>query len=288
MATIDSLIAEIESSMSQYKTAGLIDKVDLYRWTNIALKNFGQSICVLTEKVVEVKNGKAYLPEGFHSLHFAAYCSPKGYYTNGNKRPAVISSNIWKERVERRMEWNSCEPCCTTETETIISEDIYLDDNLLTFYYTNPIVLKLGKSFKKDLCTNECKNRVIKESPYEINIIGTTLQTNFNSGYIYIQYYGLEQDENGLPLIPDTPKRKVEVYIEYHLKRKLLEQLMLNGDDVNLINMLSYFAQQERIEFPQAMSDAKFQTLNYNSYKKLAQQNRAALARIESLIPYGK
>lgn len=285
---IDSLIAEIEKSMSQYKTAGLIDKADLYRWTNLALKNFGQSICTLTEKVVQVKDGKAFLPEGFHSLHFAAHCSPKGYYVSNNHRPGIISSNIWRERVERKLEWDSCEPCCTTESETIISEDIYLDDNLITFYYQNPVVLKLGKAFKKDLCTNECKNRLVKESPYEINIVGTTLQANFNNGYIYIQYYGLEQDEKGLPLIPDTPKRKVEVYIEYHLKKKLLEQLLLNGDDVNLINMLSYYSQQERIEYPLAMSDAKFQTLNYNSYKKLAQQNRRAIEKIESLIPNGK
>jgi len=284
---IDSMIAEIESSMSQYKTSGLINKADLYRWTNIALKGFGQSICVLTEKVIEVKNGKAFLPEGFHSLYFAVYCSPKGYYVK-NEKPAILSSNIWKERVERKTEWNSCEPCCTTESETIISEDVYLDDNLITFYYNSPIVLKLGKAFKKDLCTRDCKNNLVKESPYEINIVGTTLQTNFNSGYIYIQYYGLEQDEKGLPLIPDTPKRKVEVYIEYHLKRKLIEQLMLNGDDVNLVNMLTHFSQQERIEYPQAMSDAKFQTLTPNSYKKLMQQNRRAVERIESLIPSGK
>lgn len=282
---IDSIIAEVESSLSSYKAAGLIDKVSLYRWTNQVLKKFGQSICTMTEKVIHVKDGVAHLPDGFFSLHFAIYCSPKGYYVNPSEKPGILNSQIWKQRIERKSEWNSCDPCCTTESESIITEEVYIDDTKVSFYYENPIVLRLGKAFKKDFCTNDCKNKYILESPYEINIVGTTLYTNFNEGTIYMQYYGLEQDERGLPLIPDTPKGEVAVYVEYHLKKKIIEQILTNGDDVNLINLLNYYTQQEREKYIAAMADAKFQTLNFNSYRKLAEQNRRTIQKVENLLP---
>ena len=284
---LETLIADIEADLSQYKATGLIDKVSMYRWTINALKRFGQSICVLQEKVVQVKNGQAFLPNNFHSLQFAVKCDPKGYHTKEESKPVVQNSLIWKERVERSSQWNSCDPCCSTDTEKIITENIYLDDHLVSFYYERPIPLKLKKSMIRDYCAKTCRNIAVLDCPYEITINGTTMYTNFNEGTIYLQYYGIKSEEingNQVPEIPETPRDHLREYIEYHLKMKLMEKISSNGD-ANAANLLGYFSAKEAQWWPLAQSDAKLTTLTPESYVKIGRNNRLKMARVEMLIP---
>lgn len=281
---IDNLIVEIEQDFKQYKTAGLLDRASMYRWANTALKKFGQSICTMQEAVVQVKKGQAPLPEGFHSLHMAVKCSPKGYYCEEKSVPVLQNSLMWKERIERTKSWNSCEPCCTEECEKTIVENIYLNDAAISFYYESPVLLKLSKSIKKEICTSTCRNLAVRESPNEINIIGTTLQTNFSEGTVFLQYYGLEL-ENGFPLIPETGRGELATYIEYYLKMRWLEVLLTNKDDPNINQLFTYYVQKEKQQFSLALSDAKFSTLTPSSYRKLAMSNRLNMLRHEILIP---
>lgn len=282
---LDSLIAEIEVDLAQYKAAGLIDKTSLVRWANNALKKFGQSICTRTEKVLQVEGGQCSLPEGFHSLQLAVKCNPASYYYEEEDVNVLQNSIVWKERFERSTKWNSCTPCCKTEGESIITENVYINEKLITFYYESPSILKLGKTFKKDVCAKDCRNLFITENPYEINIIGNTLQTNFTDGTVYIQYYGLEVDEMGLPIIPDTPRGELATYIEMYLKKKLFEKFIMNGDENNVATLLQYYSQQENQQYPKALADSKFLTFNWNSYGKVMANNRINMLRNEYLLP---
>lgn len=281
---VESLIAEIKEEFKQYDSAGLIDDASLLRWANKGLKRFGQSIATRQDTIVQVSHGQATLPAGFHSLHMALKCSGKGYYCKEESIPVLQNSLMWKERIERKQSWNSCAPCCKEECETVITENVYINDAQMTFYYDSPQLLKLGKQTKRDVCAKGCRNLAVVDSEYEININNLTMFTNFDEGSVYIEFYGLEM-EDGFPLIPETPRGELDTYIEYYLKMRLLEVLLTNKDDANLATLFQYYVRKEGTQFGLAMSDAKFSTLTPDSYRKLAVSNKLRLMRQEITIP---
>jgi hypothetical protein len=281
---IDLIIAEIEEEFSQYKSAGLIDRASMYRWANLELRRFGQALFPLHETSVQIQNGEGRLPKNFHSLHLALKCTWKGYHVEKDKEPLLQKSLVWEEKVEHHRTFNPCDPCCYEETSSVIEEKVYYDGAMFRVYYDNPIPLRLGKTLiKNGTCSADCKNRFVVDSPYEININNFVLHTNFPDGIVYIQYYGLEMDEKGLLMVAETPRNFLETYIEYHLKRKLLEKIAFNGDDVNVVNQLKYIREEERRLLPSAEADVKFMTLTPDSYRKIKENNRRNMQRVESL-----
>ena len=52
-------------------------------------------------------------------------------------------------------------------------------------------------------------------------------------------------DDDCLPVIPITPNGYLEEYLEYHVKRKILEDAMLSDDTVNKQYIYSSYMQQE-------------------------------------------
>lgn len=286
MISIDSLIAELKSSYPAYDKAGLIDEIAIYRWANAAIKKFGANVMTLQDGVVEVRNSQANLPENFYSLYVAYKCDRKGYSVESEEDKSVLQQSLsWVERVERSSTWNICDPCTTTETEKIITEKVYYGDTQATFYYNNPILLKLGKTMKRNACHSNCRNLVVKDCPYEISIYKTTLQANFTEGDIYFQYYGTPEDEEGRPMIPDTPKGEVETYIEYHIKRRIFENIIANNDDENARTLFQYYVQKEDSQLGLALTDAKFSTLTPNSFRRLKKANRKAMYKYECAFP---
>lgn len=281
---INSIITEIEEEFKSYKDSGLLDKASLYRWALLAIKRFGQAVLDKTEKFIEIRDGIGNIPDNFHSLHYAIYCKPKGYSCNKCDEKVLQNSLMWKERTERKSEWNSCEPCCKEESETIITENVYLNDCEISFYYSNPIPLRLSNHINREYCAKDCKNYGLK-SPYEISIKNLKLHTNFSDGTVYIQYYGIETNEDGTFEVPDSPRGDLAIFIETHLKRKIIETVLVNGDDKNLGNLLQYYTQQEALHRAAAVRDVRYMTLTPRSYAKLANMNRKNIKKYEVLLP---
>lgn len=276
-------MAEIISSLKQYDKAGILDRVSLYTSLYTGLKQFGQAACVKQDAVISIKNGKGELPGGFHSLLAAYRVSPASYYFKESARPSIINSLFYTERVVKSKEWDSCNECCVTEGENIVSEKVYVNDEELFLYYSNPVRLSLSKGFKKDYLASEYRKSVTPECEDEINIRNKTIDTNFKEGTIYIQFYGIEVDEDGLPVIPDTSKGFLSQYLESFIKARFFEQLITRGDDLNAISMLQYFSQKEQMLYPSAKSDLKFNSLTPDSYSKLKRLN-SITARNYSVI----
>lgn len=283
MTSIESLIIEIEEDFKSYKDAGLIDRASLLRWGMIALNKFGQSILTKHEEFIPIRNGTAPLPDNFHSLHYALKCTPHSYYTE--KDVEVLQTTMfWRERIESDKTWSSCDPCCVEESEKYIVENVYFNDKIFSFNYSEPTPLRLTGHVVRSMCTQDCKNINVK-SEYEISINNKTLHTNFNKATVYLQYYGVEQDENGYYLIPETPRGDLLTYLEYHLKRRLLENILINGDDKNIGNQLQYIAQQEATQRSAAIRDVRYKTLTPGSYAKIARLNRYNIRKHEVLLP---
>lgn len=282
--TRKQLIAEILSELKQYEESGLIDHRSLNLWIKSELKRFGANITVLTEKVLGVENGEVELPDDFWSLHFAVKCTAESHEFEKGSKATVQDSQYWTQRIENTYVWDNQSNSHKKTDYKEILEKTYLNiDTVVNFRYTNPILLRLTKGIKKDYCAPGCKN-LQKElsSPYEINILGNKIQSNFKEGHIYMQYNGLPTDESGDIYIPDSIH--LQEYLMYYCKRKILESLWINDDDANLINKLQYMKQQEREYFHLAMTQVKFEGLgnwSNNIKRKIIRETN----RFERMFP---
>ncbi len=290
MTTVSGLIAEIKTSLSQYDEAGLIDEVSIRRWIRNELKRFGVNIMTLQEGIINVKNSRAEMPDNYGVLYLAAKCEPLGYHAQGSK-DHLQGSYFWKERIEKKTSWESCDPCCVDEQESRIVERLYFHEDYCDFYYKSPMLLRLRKGIKKSQCHSKCKNlseALTYSSPYDINILKNTAYFNFEEGSVYLQYYGIDKDEDGEMLIPEDDHNRVETYLEYYIKRRIMEDVAANDDDPKgtASRMLSYYMQQEREQFKLALTSTKFSALSRDTFKKLKQKARRNTAQYEVMIPW--
>lgn len=273
---VDALITEVKSQLSKYDDAGLIDDTSLYRDITLGLRRFGNDIAVLQEKVLFVKDGLTKLPDSFFSLFGAYLCNPKGFETKGKfPQDNLINSVMYRERTIETKKWSDCDASCENITENVVRENLYYNGQPYgAFVYENPTLLKLGKTFLRQNCHKDCRNKVVHDNPNEIVIHNFTLQANFNEGYVYIQYYGLPVDEEGNINIPDTPNGHLEMYLEYFLKRRLAERLMGNNDALGLQNLYQVYSQQENITLRNASTELKMTNLKPRVFKRMQSLNR--------------
>ena len=284
MSRLDELILEVKSKLRKYDEASLLDEISMRRDALKALKRFGNSVGTLTEGTVEVVDGIAYLPDNFISLYLAILCEPYGYTYTGEK-DALQTSYFYKERVIESNTWNECESCCSEKTEHIIRENLYFNGGSAQFVYKNPTLLKLGKSFEKTKRHLRCRNRVVKDNPNEISIVGTKIQANFKSGHIYMQYYGLPTDTDGEVDIPETFNGELETYLEYHLLRRSTEDLLSNGDAMQgLASLYQVYEQKEIMARDNASNELKM--LSPSSIYKIKALNRLESLQYQISVPW--
>ena len=284
--TRKQLIAEILTDLRQYDESGLIDYRSLNMWIKNELKRFGANITVLTEKALEVQNGKTELPEDFWTLHLAVKCKQHGWEGEHHEERDLVQDSQWyKQSTTTNYVWDNQSQSHKEESYKTVSEKVFYRDQIKKVHYTEPIVLRLTKGFKKEFCAPGCKNmqqKLATSSPHEINILGNILQTNFKDGFIYMQYNALPTDETGDIYIPDV--RSLQEYLIYYAKRRILEALWMNDDDINLINKLQYIKGQEKEYLGLAMTQVKMEGLG-NWDKKLKRKMIAETNRFERMFP---
>lgn len=279
------LIAEILSDLRQYDESGLIDYRSVNLWIKNELKRFGANITVRTEKFLDVENGETELPEDFWNLHLAAKCTRDSHEFVNGSRQDVQDSQYWTQRIENTYVWDNLAGTHKKESYKEIIEKTYHNNTEIRTRYKDPVILKLTKGLKKEYCAQGCKNlqsSLTHSAPHEINIVGNKIQTNFKRGVIYIQYNALPSDEDGDLYIPDVVN--LQEYLMYFVKRKILEGIWMNDDDVNLVNKLQYIKQQEREYFGLAMTQVKFEGLG-NWSQRLKKRMVQDTNRFERMFP---
>lgn len=282
--TIKQLISEIIADNEYYDNQNLIDELSLYNWALMALKPFGNNICNIDAIVVPVEGGKGRLPDNFYALRRGEWCTPRGYCVKGNKS-VLQNTRMWTERIEHGETWNSCDTCCKEISNKTIVEKFYIDENTIEFHYDKSIPVKLGKLLDKTSCADDCYNRKVKQSPYEIVIREKIVHTNFQKGTLYIEYYGYPIDEENELLVPDTSLGEVRNYIEAYLYLKMYEKLLRNKSDENIITLFNYYASRERdIKF-RALTDSKASRLSPEVFKTIRRLNRIDMLTHEINFP---
>ncbi|MAX51411.1 MAG: hypothetical protein CMH22_05485 [Methylophaga sp.] len=255
------LIEEIKAGgFEQYEEAGIIDDISLNRWIKNELKRFGANVMITSEKTLQVINGKAQLPENFWKLDMAIRVDLNKISGEGDKEDFLQSAYFYKQRNEVDVEWDNASESFEHKNYKCIEEKIYLRRATLTCEYTNPRFLTLTKGFNRETVSKKYHNyskQYSASASHQINIVGDYINTNFKEGWVYIQYIGLESNEDGDFIIPKGNHNRIEEYLIAYCRKRILEDLIM-GDDPNKINMLNYYRQEVRDLFSLAMTDAKF------------------------------
>lgn len=289
ISNTDALIAEVKEDLGKLADANLLDEDSMYRDIVLGLKKFGNDIMEIHETVVEVVDGFAELPDNFHSLYLAALCEPMGYKTTCDTDAEfhdLQDSNFYRERTVYTSKWSECDACCETITESVIRENYYYKrKKSMEFYYQNPQLLSLGATFNRNNCHAKCRNKLVKDNPNEIVIKNYRLQANFNTGNIYMIYYGLPVDENGKVDIPETKTGDLEEYLEYRLKRKIAERLTGNKDAAGITSMFQTYFQLEQQLRRAASNEVKMGNINPKRYAaRMKRLNRLESLQYESAL----
>jgi hypothetical protein len=132
--------------------------------------------------------------------------------------------------------------------------------------YDHPVLMQIEPS---KAVAPECMNGHIP-SPYRGALKNGFLDTNLDEGTIYINYQSLMEDDDGNLLVMD--QERVNEYYEYAIKRRILENMLMSGENVG--------AQLQLIEarYREARNNALsfINTPDFNEMKRTWELNRRA------------
>lgn len=264
--TFNQFVAEIETTFSNYSDTNSIDRLSIKTWVIQALRKFGKNICDTNETLVEVKNGRALLPESFKSLILAVKVDmqPKKdkqikelVYENHYIENPVVWDSIAREHVI-----NYCDTKFKTEKKYAVYE---YEDNQIG----NVTILSPQTHINKDTLDVNCLNLhplVRNNNPNKFSVTNRTLNTSFKEGFVYITYNSLPM-EDGEVAIPIITNGAIYDYIENHVKWKLAEFFVLNNmNPQGLSSLFATWKQEDIPLFIKAQSEGKYSSLNNSNW----------------------
>lgn len=288
---VEEFLDELKLSLRAYDKRDLIDDSSIYRWVEIALKKFGGDIAVPKEIMVDIKRGEAALPGDYYDLIVAYRCDFAGYEVPEGEKviPELQNTFAWKERTERSYRWCSCDECCKEEEEKTIIERFYINthdvNHEVRCHYRKPEPLRLSKPMLRDACLSKCRNKMFKDSPWEINITGGTLYANFD-GPIYMQYRALPFDGKGEIYIPETSQGLLFDYVENFVKMRLFEEWTLNAEVQGAGDMFKFYLQQDLVKLKNAKTELKMERLTWDDFYKPLRRRKADFKKYEVMSPF--
>ena len=274
--TFDELLAEVMLDYKKYASNGMIDGAELIKVAQKINKRLGDKLRKEKETILYVEKGRVRLPNDFHR-HLLAFMVFD--YTVTNK---IVSGD---HREYREVESvipipgceNNCEkpkPCvriteCGTQYEII--ETVGYETR--TYKDFGKLIIKNGKTNLPHSCNDGSVNVAYIENKF--------LYTNFDEGKIYLTYLGDMEDEEGNLLVLDHAL--VNDYYEYALKRRIVENLMSNGETIpqNLFQIVETRYKEARVEGESLINMPDFAEMDtahnvnrqakYNKYYKIFQ-----------------
>jgi hypothetical protein len=259
MLTRKQLIAEIENKLKNYAQQGLLDEISINNWIKETLKQFGGNLMYEYQTAIIVEKGRAKLPDNFWALKGAVKCEQEGYVEEKVEKHIQqrISYLEWTE-INDYYNYIEGRPYLENEDSKYITETLYFEipKKSYKFYYKQPKLLNLKPHVYKVRCTEDVCN-LTNDSEFNISIDENHnyISTNFNDGFIWLWYKGMPIDEKGDLIIPNTSRDTLQNYIIYFVVCKVLEDLWLSEDDVNIQSKLQYFSQIRDGYFADCKSD---------------------------------
>jgi hypothetical protein len=228
------MLDEVATDFRSYNNEGMIEPGQLIKVAQRVSYDLGLKIHGTKEKVIDIQHSKTKLPDDFYVLNYAMLCrsydvvSPvlQGRQTEDiiiGKRNVFLDGNLCNKCGYQKTECG-CEYTYTTQCETgerIFVQVVEKRKTETRTYKEFERIHILADTGKVDALDNHEKTAYIKNG---------FLYTSFPTGTLFISYQGALEDDKGNLLVLDHPM--INEYYEYALKQRILENLYIDGEDV--------------------------------------------------------
>lgn len=261
--TFDQLLDSVMDDFSTYDKNSLIEPSQLIKIAKKINKQLMHRITKTKQCMLQFDNYVAKLPLDFLNPNFALYANE--YITT---QPEIQGTHRESKPI-------TCDKI-TPDKEIVFTEcgnifEIVETRKELTYRYK--ISSKVSIVDKKDTFKNIYG--IVGE------LKGEFIKMNVESGYLYLNYEGILEDEEGNLLVLDH--ELVNDYYEYALKRRILENIMMGGEEANMVNKMSIIESRFRESGREALSVANM--FDFSEIEETLEINRkAAFKRFYSIF----
>lgn len=259
--TFDQLLDEILIDFSTFNLEGMIDPQQLIKVAIRVNYELGLRIHMSKDVILEIEHNRAKLPNDFYVLNYA---NMVGKYT---VREPVISGTHIEER-PLNAQFTNDSPCatpCVSACGNYVNLVQTLRSEVRTYEEFHP--LQIGRA---RIVSEDCPN-IREVSPNKAEIRDGFIFTNLETGKVHLNYLGNLEDDEGNLLILDHPM--TNEFYEYAIKQRILENLMMNGEDVTQRIQLI----EQRLRFARNNALSIVNTPDYAEMEKVWEMNRKAM-----------
>lgn len=271
--TFDELLASVLSDFKTYDQEGMIDPQDLIKIAQKINTQLSVKINKNKQKILEIEKGRVKLPNDYFKLNLAFILSERVVSTpvlhgvqtedvlvlpNDCDNPSPIPFSNFN---------GSCREGTVRMTECCKRYEVvqYFRNSTYTYKQLHKIRIEDGPGIEFD-----CPNRTFK-SDFSAYVKNGWLYTNVDSGKLYISYISIMEDEEGNLLVLDD--NIINEYYEYALKERILENLLMNGEDV--AGKLNFIAGKRKSAHLEAVTRAGM--FEFDELEKMWEMNRRAM-----------
>jgi hypothetical protein len=256
--TFDQLLDAVADDFSTYDKNSLIEPSQLIKIAKKVNKQMLMRVTKTKQCIVKYENFVARLPLDFLHMNFAVYIQP------------------YKKTVPNIQGTQTENVSITTEDLDLLSatKEIYITENgdmydiverkSYTDYHYK-VVSRVAIKENEDILRGE-------HCDVTGELKGEFIKMNMSSGYLYINYEGMLEDDEGNLLVVDH--ELVNDYYEYSLKRRILENIMMNGEEATMMNKMNVIEQRWRASQREALSVANM--FDYGELEETMRINRTA------------
>ena len=260
--TFNQLLDEVLVDFHTFTLEGMIDP---QQYIKIALRvnyELGLRIHKSKDVILDIEKNKSKLPDDFYVLNFANLV---GKYTVQD--PVVSGTHVEDVLLQTIPEKDACGnvKACTSSCGQYYSLVQSLKSEVRTYEEFFP--LQVGKA---KVVAEDCPNIEVK-SANKAEIRDGFMFTNLETGKVHLNYIGNLEDDHGNLLVVDHPI--INEFYEYAIKQRVLENLLMNGEDVS--QRIQLVEQRLRSARNNALTITN--TPDFAEMKKLWETNRKAM-----------
>lgn len=269
--SIKEVLADIRSKFPVLADSGDIDNTSIYTTILRELRKFGVDVLQKRKGFVFIENGRGMLPDNFRKLRQARLIDYKEH--NSETYIGHTDNYITRQTIENPAFYDkiSGEYIISCDSK-IVTETITLDNRKTNVKYNSKFV-EVVNGGKVDSLSADCINKRVK-SNFKVSVTDLTLNTNFEKGKLFIEYYGLPTNEDEEISIPILSTGALYDYIENQIKIELATFLIQNNlASQGIQTILEIELPKSRILKSEAYSEVNFHGLGNNWSKSLKVNN---------------
>lgn len=272
--TFDELLNEVSTDFFMYNNEGMIEPAQLIKVAQKVNYDLGLRIHKTKERILDIENGKAKLPDDFYVMNYAMLL---GTYTVKKKVPMGTHTEDVLVVNTNETSGDTCTSChlpeqsCTCDNLVQLTQcgDSYQLVQKTKYETRSFTVYERIKFMPSKYLAQNCVNTQ-ENSLNQAEIKNGFVYTNLYTGQLYISYEGSMEDDEGNLLVLDHPM--INEYYEYAMKKRILENLAMNGEDV--VQKMNIIAPEYRAARNNALSIVN--TPNFAEIKSVWEMNRKA------------